>query len=109
MLGTSTIFMEKFELQTFCNLIREHSISHAYVAPPIVLHLAKNRSINGPDLASLRMITSGGAPLGEALIQETYSRWKVPLRQAYGLSETTSVSHIQVSLSAFVELPLNYR
>lgn len=103
LLGTSTIFMEKFELQTFCNLIREHSISHAYVAPPIVLHLAKNRSINGSDLASLRMITSGGAPLGEALIQETYSRWKVPLRQAYGLSETTSVSHIQVSLSAFVE------
>lgn len=96
LLGTSTIFMEKFDLQTFCNLIREHSISHVYVAPPIVLHLAKNRSINGSDLASLRMITSGGAPLGEALIQETYNRWKVPLRQAYGLSETTSVSHIQV-------------
>ncbi|KAL4929159.1 acyl--CoA ligase [Aspergillus undulatus] len=94
-LGTTTIFMEKFDLPTFCQLIREHSITHVYVAPPIVLHLAKNRSINGSDLASLRMLTSGGAPLGEALIHETYNRWKIPIRQAYGLSETTSVSHIQ--------------
>ncbi|KAL4884508.1 hypothetical protein BJY04DRAFT_182634 [Aspergillus karnatakaensis] len=94
-LGTSTIFMEKFDLQTFCRLIREHSITHAYAAPPIVLHLAKNPSIKQSNLASLRMITSGGAPLGAALIQETYNRWKIPVRQAYGLSETTSVSHIQ--------------
>lgn len=100
--------MEKFELQTFCNLIREHSISHVYAAPPIVLHLAKNRSINGSDLASLRMITSGGAPLGEALIQETHSRWKVPLRQAYGLSETTSVSHIQVNPSIILLKHANF-
>ncbi|KAL3476724.1 hypothetical protein BJX99DRAFT_270263 [Aspergillus californicus] len=94
-LGISTVFMEKFDLQTFCGLIRGHSITHVYVAPPIVLHLAKNRSIKQSDLKSLRMITSGGAPLGAALIHETYDRWKIPLRQAYGLSETTSVSHIQ--------------
>ncbi|KAL4950790.1 hypothetical protein BDW69DRAFT_201911 [Aspergillus filifer] len=94
-LGTTTIFMEKFDLSTFCRLTRDHSITHTYVAPPIVLHLAKNPSINGPDLASLRMLTSGGAPLGEALIHETYERWRIPIRQAYGLSETTSVSHIQ--------------
>ncbi|KAL2815853.1 hypothetical protein BDW59DRAFT_166587 [Aspergillus cavernicola] len=36
-----------------------------------------------------------GAPLGASLIQETYSGWKISVRQAYGLSETTSVSHIQ--------------
>ncbi|KAL4972657.1 hypothetical protein BDW66DRAFT_169379 [Aspergillus desertorum] len=94
-LGTTTIFMEKFDLQKLCKLIREHSISHIYVAPPIVLYLAKNPSIDGHDLSSLRMLISGGAPLGEALIRETYDRWKIPIRQAYGLSETTSVSHIQ--------------
>ncbi|KAJ0422257.1 putative phenylacetyl-CoA ligase [Aspergillus carlsbadensis] len=94
-LGTTTIFMEKFDLQTFCRLIQEHAITHVYVAPPVVLHLAKNRTINQSDLASLRMITSGGAPLGAALIHETYNRWNIPVRQAYGLSETTSVSHIQ--------------
>ncbi|KAL4869185.1 hypothetical protein BDV12DRAFT_185404 [Aspergillus spectabilis] len=94
-LGTSTIFMKNFDLQMFCRIIREHSITHAYAAPPIVLHLAKNSSIDQSDLASLRMITSGGAPLGAALIQDTYNRWEIPVRQAYGLSETTSVSHIQ--------------
>jgi acyl-CoA synthetase (AMP-forming)/AMP-acid ligase II len=104
-LGTTTVFMDKFDLQRFCKLIREHSIAHVYVAPPIVLHLAKNPSIDERDLSSLRMLTSGGAPLGEALIRETYHRWKVPIRQAYGLSETTSVSHIQVSPSIPSPLP----
>ncbi|KAL2809230.1 hypothetical protein BJX63DRAFT_406329 [Aspergillus granulosus] len=94
-LGTTTIFMEKFDLQRFCRLIHHHLITHVYVAPPVVLHLAKNRTISQSDLASLRMVTSGGAPLGAALIHETYNRWKIPIRQAYGLSETTSVSHIQ--------------
>jgi acyl-CoA synthetase (AMP-forming)/AMP-acid ligase II len=44
----------------------------------------------------LRMLTSGGAPLAAALIREIYQKHQIPVRQAYGLSETTSVSHIQV-------------
>jgi acyl-coenzyme A synthetase/AMP-(fatty) acid ligase len=96
-LGISTVFMEKFQLETFCDSVQRYDITHAYVAPPIVLHLAKNSIVEKYDLRSLKMITSGGAPLAAALINELYNRRKLPVRQAYGLSETTSVSHIQVS------------
>jgi acyl-CoA synthetase (AMP-forming)/AMP-acid ligase II len=94
-LGISTVFMEKFQLETFCDSVQRYDITHAYVAPPIVLHLAKNSIVEKYDLRSLKMITSGGAPLAAALINELYNRRKLPVRQAYGLSETTSVSHIQ--------------
>ncbi|KAE8312669.1 hypothetical protein BDV41DRAFT_538510 [Aspergillus transmontanensis] len=93
--GTTTIFMEKFQLEAFCEIVQHSQITHAYVAPPIVLHLAKSPTVEHYDLRSLKMITSGGAPLAASLINELYSRRKLPVRQAYGLTETTSVSHIQ--------------
>ncbi|PGH08308.1 hypothetical protein AJ80_07904 [Polytolypa hystricis UAMH7299] len=94
-LGTTTVFMAKFQLDSFCRLIQEHSIMHAYVAPPVVLHLAKNNQVDNYNLGSLRMLTSGGAPLAATLITELYQLRRLPVRQAYGLSETTSVFHIQ--------------
>ncbi|PLN75173.1 putative phenylacetyl-CoA ligase [Aspergillus taichungensis] len=94
-LGTPTIMMEKFELEAFCRLIETENITHVYVAPPIVLHLAKNSTVSRFNLSSLRMITSGGAPLAAALIREGYQRLRIPIRQAYGLSETVSISHRQ--------------
>lgn len=88
--------MDKFELAGFCRSIQDYQISHVFAAPPIVLHLAKSDKVSEYDLHSLRMITSGGAPLPVNLISELYERRGIPVRQAYGLSESTSVSHIQV-------------
>jgi acyl-coenzyme A synthetase/AMP-(fatty) acid ligase len=88
--------MEKYEIGAFCRITQEHAITHAYVAPPIVLRLAKEPVVQSYNLQTLRMLTSGGAPLAGALIKELYQKCGIPVRQAYGLSETTSVSHIQV-------------
>lgn len=96
--------MDKFELIRFCRSIQDHRITHAFVAPPIVLHLTKSDKVSEYNLRSLRMITSGGAPLPANLITELHERRKLPVRQAYGLSETTSVTHIQVSPSSFASL-----
>ncbi|KAL5363676.1 hypothetical protein BJX96DRAFT_187155 [Aspergillus floccosus] len=87
--------MSAFDISTFCSLAQSHAITTAYVAPPIVLHLAKHPHVENYDLRSLRMLTSGGAPLAPALIGEVHTRVGVPVRQAYGLSETTAVCHIQ--------------
>ena len=97
--------MEKFELEAFCRLIETEKITHVFVAPPIVLHLAKNSTVSSFDLSSLRMITSGGAPLAAALIREGYQRLGIPIRQAYGLSETVSISHRQVSTPGLIPSP----
>ena len=104
-LGTTTLFMERFEIDHFCHLIQNYRISHAYVAPPIVLHLTKSPSVERYDLTSLSMLTSGGAPLAANLIRELFQKRGIPIRQAYGLSETTSVSHIQVSSTDIILCP----
>lgn len=85
----------------FINHVQDHSITHAYVAPPVVLYLSKLPQSYQSSLSSLRMLTSGGAPLGEELIKAVYQRLNIPVRQAFGLTESTAVSHIQVNLTVF--------
>ncbi|KAL6229130.1 hypothetical protein BDW75DRAFT_235437 [Aspergillus navahoensis] len=94
-LGITTIFMDKFDLNVFCRTVQKHKITHVYVAPPIALHLAKNQVVDQYHMKSLQLLTSGGAPLAAALISELGQKRRIAVHQAYGLSETTSVSHIQ--------------
>lgn len=94
--GISTIVMTSFDLQKFCSIIQKYKITYTYVAPPIVVHLAKNPIISKYDLKSLKMITSGAAPLSKDLIYAVKKRLGTEVKQAYGLSETSPVTHMQV-------------
>lgn len=58
--------------------------------------LAKNAMVEEFDLSSLRIITSGAAPLTKELILGVRERIGTEVKQAYGLSETSPVTHIQV-------------
>jgi acyl-CoA synthetase (AMP-forming)/AMP-acid ligase II len=93
--GLTTIVMSSFDLATFCSLIQDHKITYTYVAPPIILHLAKSPLVSNYDLSSLRTITSGAAPLTKELIYAVKDRLGTEVKQAYGLSETSPVTHIQ--------------
>jgi acyl-coenzyme A synthetase/AMP-(fatty) acid ligase len=95
-MGLKTLIMEKFTINAFVQSVHSESITHVYVAPPVVLYLAKNPSMTRELLSSLRMVTSGGAPLAPDLIRAVYARLGIPVRQAFGLTESTSASHIQV-------------
>lgn len=96
--GITTIVMSAFDLKKFCSIIQNHKITYTYVAPPVVLHLAKNAIVADYDLSTLRMITSGAAPLTKELIFAVHKRLGTEVKQAYGLSETSPVTHIQVSV-----------
>ncbi|KAH9214213.1 hypothetical protein DL95DRAFT_446562 [Leptodontidium sp. 2 PMI_412] len=93
--GITTLVMSSFDLKLFCSLIQDHKVSYTYVAPPVVLHLAKNPIVDDYDLSSLRMITSGAAPLTKELIHVVKKRLGTEVKQAYGLSETSPATHIQ--------------
>lgn len=97
--GLTTFVMSAFDLKLFCSLIQDHKITYTYVAPPVVLHLAKNPAVDDYDLSSLRMITSGAAPLTKELIHAVKKRLGTEVKQAYGLSETSPATHIQVRSS----------
>lgn len=95
--GLTTVVMAKFELEKFCSVIQDQKITFAYVVPPVVLLLGKHPAVDKFDLSSLRMINSGAAPLTQELVEAVFERLKVPIKQGYGLSETSPTTHTQVS------------
>ncbi|KAM3077593.1 hypothetical protein ACMFMG_006929 [Clarireedia jacksonii] len=93
--GIECIVMAKFDLEKFCYFIQKYSITFGYVVPPIILQLGKHPIVAKYDLSSLRMLNSGAAPLTKELVDTVYSRIKVPIKQGYGLSETSPTTHTQ--------------
>lgn len=93
--GLELIVMSKFELEKFCAHVQNYRITFAFVVPPVVLHLSKNPIVSKYDFSSLRMMNSGAAPLTHELVEAVYNRLKVPIKQGYGLSETSPTTHSQ--------------
>jgi acyl-CoA synthetase (AMP-forming)/AMP-acid ligase II len=91
--GATVVTMPRFDLEQFVGLIEEHSVTRAYVVPPIALALAKHPALEGRDLGSLKMIMSGAAPLGGELAGRVAERTDCNVIQGYGLTETSPVTH----------------
>jgi 4-coumarate--CoA ligase len=73
--------------------VQTHRITFAYVVPPVILMLGKSPTVDNYDLSSIRMMNSGAAPLTRDLVDTVYKRLKIPIKQGYGLSETSPTTH----------------
>jgi acyl-CoA synthetase (AMP-forming)/AMP-acid ligase II len=91
--GATIVLMPRFDLEQFLGLIQKHRVTLSHIVPPIVLQLAQNPIIDNYDLSSLKMIFSGAAPLGVELSRECIERIGCGIRQGYGMTETSPVTH----------------
>ena len=92
-LGATIVTMPRFDLEQFLGLIQKYRVTLSHIVPPIVLKLAKDPSVEKFDLSSLKMIFSGAAPLGPELSRECLQRIGCGIRQGYGMTETSPVTH----------------
>ncbi|EXJ95302.1 hypothetical protein A1O1_00422 [Capronia coronata CBS 617.96] len=93
--GIELVVMPAFNLEVFLRAIEEHKITFIYVAPPVIVRLARDKVVDRYDLSSIRMITSGAAPLTRELVDALHKRLDIKINQAYGLSETSPMTHTQ--------------
>ncbi|KAI9890441.1 MAG: hypothetical protein M1814_003925 [Vezdaea aestivalis] len=94
--GFETIVMASFHLAKFCELVQKHRITYTYIIPPIILVLSKHPLVSNYDLSSLRMVNSAAAPLTAAIVDAFWKRLRIPVKQGYGLSETSPCTHAQL-------------
>lgn len=94
--GIELVVMPAFSLEVFLKAIQEHKITFLYVAPPVIVRLARDEVVDKYDLSSVKMMTSGAAPLTRELVDSVHQRLKIKINQAYGLSETSPMTHTQV-------------
>jgi len=90
---SALVTMPKFDLAEFLRTIQEHRITWVFIAPPIAVALAKHPLVDDYDLSSLSVVFSGAAPLDGALGGAVAQRLDCLVRQGYGMSEMSPVSH----------------
>ncbi|HZN06137.1 MAG TPA: 4-coumarate--CoA ligase family protein [Pyrinomonadaceae bacterium] len=91
--GATIVTMPRFELESFLKAAQDYDVSLAHIVPPIVLALSKHPVVDNYRLPKLRTIFSGAAPLGEELTRACMERLGCSLRQGYGMTETSPVTH----------------
>ncbi len=89
----SLVTMPRFDLEQFLSLTTEKKITYLFIAPPVAVALAKHPMVDQYDISSVRMVFSGAAALDENLGNAVAKRLKTKVRQGYGMSELSPVSH----------------
>lgn len=88
----SILLMPKFDINAFFGLVTKYKVTIAPVVPPIVLAIAKSPELDKYDLSSIRVLKSGGAPLGKELEDTVRAKFpKAKLGQGYGMTEAGPV------------------
>ncbi|KAL8138128.1 hypothetical protein V2J09_004129 [Rumex salicifolius] len=91
--GAAIVIMPKFETKTMLELVQQHSVTIAPFVPPIILSLINYLHVASYDLSSIRLVVSGGAPMGKPL--EDAVKFMLPnavFGQGYGMTEAGTVS-----------------
>lgn len=78
---------DRFDLETFCQLVEEHRPERAHIVPPIILGLGKHPVVDKYDMSSLKMIVSAAAALGTDTEEMTKKRLGANIKQGWGMSE----------------------
>ena len=89
----SLVTMPRFDLPEFLRLTAERRCTYLFIAPPVAVALAKHPLIDQYDLSSVHTILSGAAPLDRELGEAVARRLDCRVRQGYGMSELSPVSH----------------
>ena len=92
--GGTLVTIPRFSLDGFLGVLEAYRVTRAELVPPIVLALARHPAVDDYDLSSLRVISSGAAPLGPDLARACAGRLGCRVKQGYGMTELGGASHL---------------
>ncbi|CAO2169264.1 unnamed protein product [Urochloa humidicola] len=102
--GAALVVMKRFDTARMFELVERHGITVVPLVLPIAVQIAKTDAVGRHDVSSVRMVISGGAPMGKEL--QDILRAKLPgavLGQGYGMTEAGPVLSMCM---AFAKEPL---
>ena len=91
--GATVVTLPRFDLGQFLQVHQDYRITRSFVAPPMVVALAKHPLVDKFDLSALKQVFSGAAPLKADLAADCGRRLDCEVVQGYGMTELSPVSH----------------
>lgn len=107
--GGTYVTMERFSLPEYLEWCRTYQITVLSAMPPVIHSLISAPDRTEQDLASVRIVISGGGQLLPTIWEAFDRRYGIPVANAYGLSETVVVGTGTVTLPGVPGLRGNYR
>ena len=99
--GGCVVTMPHFDLEQYLRLTATYRTARAYLVPPIALALARHPLVEQFDLSCLKFVTSGAAPMGPELEASCAARIGCMVKQGYGMTEASPVTHFTPEDPAF--------
>lgn len=90
--GGTTVIMRSYNTSGMIELIEKHKVTTMITVPTIYTLMLVNPTLKKADLSSLRDLSYGGAPMAPATITALQERLGIDLFNAYGLTETSSLT-----------------
>lgn len=92
--GCCVVTLPKFTVRAFLSAMSRYRVTTAHLVPPLIRTLALHPLTTAYDLSALRSVISGGAPCPRSITQAFETRFGFPVRQAYGMTETSPLTHL---------------
>jgi acyl-CoA synthetase (AMP-forming)/AMP-acid ligase II len=92
--GATQVLLERFDLAEVIRLIAAEQVTEFYVAPPVMLLLAKTPELTPDQFHSVRFTMSAAAPLSVELARQVATRLGLHIIQAYGMTESSPLTHM---------------
>jgi acyl-CoA synthetase (AMP-forming)/AMP-acid ligase II len=93
MRGVTIVTLPRFELEAFLKVLQDWPIALAHIVPPVAVALAKHPAVDAYHFAHLKWLLCGAAPLGAEVTHAVERRLNVKIRQGYGMTEASPVTH----------------
>ncbi|XP_045803451.1 4-coumarate--CoA ligase-like 9 [Trifolium pratense] len=88
-MGETLVLMQRFDFEGMLKAVQKYRITYMPVSPPLVTAFAKSELVKKYDLSSIRLLGSGGAPLGKEVAESFKTKFpNVEIVQGYGLTES---------------------
>ncbi|HEU16799.1 MAG TPA: long-chain fatty acid--CoA ligase [Nitrososphaeria archaeon] len=107
--GATVVFMERYSMDRYLRYAAEYNVTILATMPPVMSDL-----VNGPGgveeyLRTIRVAITGGAPTPQSTWEKWASRFRIPVLNAYGLSETIVVGSAPGTVPGWEHLSKGYR
>ncbi|MEM8756212.1 MAG: AMP-binding protein [Planctomycetota bacterium] len=91
--GGRVVYTARFNAKKILDLIREHGVTTFIGIPSMYNALALSKSGTPEDLASIRLMVSGGEPLPDAVFEMFRERYGKSICEGYGMTEMSPATH----------------
>jgi long-chain acyl-CoA synthetase len=94
LIGACVVMLDAFSMESIFKTIESEKITYAAAVPRVFLGMLLQEGVGGFDVSSLKFCVTGGSAMPPAYMPQFEKKFKVRLREGYGLTEASPVCSV---------------